>query len=192
MARRCWILLLVCVLLAGIESCGGVGGYPPPTSAKDSGSGVEPPPAAGTEDDGIVTATQVDPREERRWLTLSDYEGDLDGDGSPEKLQLLVRADRSPEDGEIAWDDGQPWLLLVADGGDYYPVFSKYVQLGAVYFSVYEDSEGQAEIEVLVTTGAGLGLSAVTFNTVKRGYRVEEVYASKGDNLRHTSFQPYR
>ena len=90
----------------------------------------------------LVEAVQVDPREELRWLSLSEYEGDLDGDGSPEYLELLVRADRSPDDGEIIWDDGQPWLLLVTDGLDYYPMFDQYVQLGVVYFDVREDQAG--------------------------------------------------
>ncbi|MGE5579558.1 MAG: hypothetical protein ACM3WU_05860 [Bacillota bacterium] len=177
LATCVFLVCLVCVFPAFVSGCR-------PISRSSA--------AVSADKANLVKAVRVDPREGRQWLSLSEYEGDLDGDEAPERVELLVRADRSPDDGKIVWDDGQPWLLLVTDGSDYYPLFDQYVQLGVVYFDVREDQAGAAEIQVLLTTGAGFELSKISFSAADRAYKVEQAYASKGVNLKHTSFPSYR
>lgn len=183
MKKRWVMLLILCLLAAALTGC----------------NSEEPEPAPnGEEESRLIAVAEADPREGRPWTEvkpwneLSKYEGDLDGDGTEEVLQLLVAAERSP-DGEIAWDDGQQWLLLVTDGEEYYPLFDEYVQLGSAYFTVSEPAEaGNVNITVLVTTGAGLRLMKTTFDPAEEGYREKPVYADEAINLLHTSFQGYR
>lgn len=181
MKKQWGILLILCLLAVALAGC-------------NSG---EPEPN-GEEESRLIAVAEADPREGRPWTEvkpwneLSKYEGDLDGDGAEEVLQLLVAAEKSP-DGEIAWDDGQQWLLLVTDGEEYYPLFDEYVQLGSAYFTVSEPAEaGNVNITVLVTTGAGLRLMKTTFDPAEEGYREKPVYADEAINLLHTSFQGYR
>jgi len=176
LAKRWGIFLILCLLAVGLTGCLGGGA-----------------PAPGGEDEGrLIAAVQADPRPGRNWTEVSKYEGDLDGDEIAETLQLLVGAERAP-DGEIMWDDGQPWLLLVTDGDNYYPLLDEYVQLGSVYFTVAEPAEGETvDITVLVSTGAGLRLSKTAYNAAEQGYREEPVYTAEGINLLHTSLPGYR
>lgn len=177
MVKRCGIFLILCILAAVLAGC--LSGRP------------EPAPG-GEGESRLIAAVQLDPRAGRPWTELSKYEGDLDGDGTDETLQLLVSAERAPN-GEIMWDDGQPWLLLVTDGTEYYPMLDEYVQLGSVYFTVAESVETKkTDITVLVTTGAGLRMTKAAFSPEEKGYREEPVYATGGINLRHTSFPGYR
>lgn len=60
---------------------------------------------------------------------------DFDGDGVEETVELYTAAERY--NGEIAWDDGQNWMLVVKDTDKDYVLFHDYVQLGAIGFYGY-------------------------------------------------------
>lgn len=53
-------------------------------------------------------------------------------EADPATLELFVRAERDAN-GEIMWDDGQPWSLIVREGEDVFRLLDAlYVQLGQV------------------------------------------------------------
>src|SRR5690606_15712646 len=45
------------------------------------------------------------------WMYSRSAEADLDGDGAPERVVLMARAEVM--DGRPLWDDGQPWQVYV-------------------------------------------------------------------------------
>ncbi|MBO8155880.1 MAG: bZIP transcription factor [Bacillaceae bacterium] len=99
---------------------------------------------------------------------FSKAESDLDQDGEKEIIELYVDAAKM-DNGEFAWDDGQPWLLVVKDEGKTYPLFHDYVQLGSLKFWVMEREQERSIL--LLNTGMGLfHLQSFTFDEEKGGY----------------------
>jgi hypothetical protein len=122
---------------------------------------------------------------------LDEFSYDLDLDNSEEKIDLYTAARRN-EKGEMSWDDGQNWLLVVWDGDKAYPLLSEYVQLGSVYFTVSNNGVGEvSNINVIVHTGAGFSLKTYAFNKDRGGFIGESVYNSKDTNFIHTSMPGY-
>jgi hypothetical protein len=122
---------------------------------------------------------------------LNEFSYDLDLDNTEEKIELYTAAGRD-KNGEMVWDDGQKWLLVVRDGDKAYPVLSEYVQLGSVYFTISNNGVGEAtSINVIVSTGAGLSLRSYTFSKDKGGFVGGTVYQSKDTNFIHSSIPGY-
>lgn len=110
---------------------------------------------------------------------ITAYTGDVDADGTDERIILATSAERD-EKGEFLWNDGQKWALYVQDGAeDTYVLFNKYVQAGSVYFDVadyYLKDGAVPKILVTVSTGAGLSLKNYTFESEKAAYTEEVVF----------------
>ena len=68
--------------------------------------------------------------------TLDDFEFDIDDDGEMEMIKLLTAAEKG-SNGEIAWDDGQKWMLVVLDTDKDYVLVDEYVQLGKIDFNIF-------------------------------------------------------
>ena len=180
-------LLLISVLMFGLLL----------TGCQETGTKVVPPtpppvpPAVEKPADKYISKAANDPRGNEKWTMLAEYAGDLDADNQEEQIELLTSAGRDTK-GNIMWDDGQKWLLLVRDGADYYPLFQEYVQLGSVYYSVVGyDNNSLPKVTVLVSTGAGLVLTNYAYEPEKKGFRIEPVYESKANNLQFTSLPGY-
>jgi len=74
-------------------------------------------------------------------LTLLDeYIIDFNQDGFEERISMYVSAGRD-ESGEIMWDDGQRWLLVVHGDGKDFVLFDDYVQLGTIHFNVLTEED---------------------------------------------------
>ncbi len=129
-----------------------------------------------------IHATQTDPRLEKMSTKLNEFTFDLDGDGKKETIELHTAAGRD-QNGNMAWDDGQDWLLVVVDGNKYYPLFQQYVQLGTVYFTVLDDQKGKVIITVMVDTGAGMKIVSFTYDSDQKGYRGEVIYNTGGNQV---------
>ncbi|MHB1393937.1 MAG: hypothetical protein ACYCYE_12860 [Clostridia bacterium] len=122
---------------------------------------------------------------------LREFSGDLDLDNIEEKIELYTAAERN-EKGELLWDDGQNWVLVVRDGDKSYPLFSQYVQLGVVYFTVSNSGEGQMpNITVLVPTGASFSMMGYVFDKEKDGFKEESLYKSEDNNWIYSSIPSY-
>lgn len=122
---------------------------------------------------------------------LDEFSYDLDLDNSEEKIELYTVAGRN-EKGEMMWDDGQSWLLIVWDGEKAYQLLSEYVQLGSVYFTVSNNSVVEvSNINVIVQTGSSFSLKTYAFNKDRGGFAGGAVYNSKDDFFVHTSIPSY-
>ena len=54
---------------------------------------------------------------------------DADGDGASERIQLLATVERN-ERGELLWEDGHHWAVLVLDDSVRYPLFERFLPWG--------------------------------------------------------------
>ncbi|WMM25068.1 hypothetical protein RBU61_19400 [Tissierella sp. MB52-C2] len=74
-------------------------------------------------------------------LTLLDSSKiDYNNDGSEETISLYTVAGKGP-DGQIAWDDGQNWTLVIQGSDKDYVLFDDYIQLGSLHFYAYFEDE---------------------------------------------------
>lgn len=70
-------------------------------------------------------------------LTLLDeYIYDFNKDGQEESISMYVAAERD-SNGQIMWDDGQRWVLVVHGDNKDYVLLDDYVQLGSIDFKVF-------------------------------------------------------
>lgn len=119
-----------------------------------------------------------------RDLTLLDSAKiDFDEDGTEETIELYTVAERY--NGEIAWDDGQNWMLVVRDTDKDYVIFDDYIQLGGISFYAYfEDEEF-----VIATTQSGtasLRLIEYRFNKESNSFVGSISFSTKGNvNMLH-------
>ena len=108
---------------------------------------------------------------------VTSYVGDMDADGTDERIVLSTSAGRDAK-GDFLWNDGQSWALYVVDGpNDAYLLFDEYVQAGNVYFDVadyYLKDGPKPKITLTVSTSAGLSIKNFAFEKEKSAY-VEEV-----------------
>lgn len=108
-------------------------------------------------------------------LTLLDSTTvDINGDGKEETIELYTTAQRDSK-GEIMWDDGQKWFLIVKDKDKEYVLFDEYVQLGTLEFWVY-DSRGESHIVTLQTGSAVLKLSDYVYDSEKDCYVKKDIF----------------
>lgn len=164
------------------------------TSKEDEEEAQEESPIENDEikDVIIIQGTQTDPRDERIKMgtKLGEYSIDLDGDKVEEKIELHTTASRH-DDGDMLWDDGQNWLLLVEDQDKYYPLFEEYVQLGGIYFNVWYDSKETPIITVIISAGSHIKLVNYSYNEELQGYKSENIYDESGINFMYSSIPYY-
>lgn len=135
-----------------------------------------------------VTSNSLDTE---KMTKLREFSTDLDLDNIEEKIELYTAAERN-EKGEMMWDDGQNWVLVVHAGDKSYPLFSQYVQLGMVHFTVSNSGEDQIpNITVLVPTGTSFSMMSYVFDEEKNGYSEELLYESKDNNWLYSSIPWY-
>lgn len=140
----------------------------------------------------LVQATINDPRQNASWTKIEEVKIDLDRDGREDTLGLYTTAQRD-EQGNMMWDDGQNWLLLVQSGAQFYPLMAEYVQLGSVYFTVSKYIEdGTIKVSTIVPTGANLSLVNYHFDWEKEGFVEESLYSAREDNFIYSSIPMYK
>jgi hypothetical protein len=139
----------------------------------------------------LIGAIPSDSIDIKNMTKLDGFSCDLDLDNSEEKIELYTAAGRN-EKGEMIWDDGQNWLLVVWDEEKAYPLLSEYVQLGSVYFTISNNGVGEiSNITVIIPTGAEFSLRTYAFNKDRGGFVGETVYNSKDTNFIYTSLPSY-
>lgn len=177
--KRISYLLLICFMLINLVAC----------QNKEKVSKTSN--AVNKAEDKLIGAVSSESIDTKSMTKLNEFTYDLDSDGSEEKIELYTAAGRDGN-GEMMWNDGQNWLLMVRDGEKAYPVLSEYVQLGSVYFSISNNPEGEsANINIIINTGAGLVLRSYTFSKNRGGFVGGTVYKSKDTNFIHSSIPGY-
>lgn len=90
---------------------------------------------------------------------------DLDGDGTPERVELSASVEVDGE-GRPLWEDGHRWLVLVRDGEAAYPLLEEFVPWGGAAFWVLESDTGGPPA-ILVETRSRfsdrVGIAAASF-----------------------------
>ena len=137
-----------------------------------------------SDDNGIAFATDKLPTDN---LTLLDsYIVDIDQDGSDETIALYTSAEKDSK-GEIMWDDGQNWLLIVQGKDKDYILFNDYLQLGNIKFHVYT-SDDILHINTVETTTAGIKVSDYKFDNGTNRFLIEVPFRTSDNvNLLHSS-----
>ncbi|MBE7032051.1 MAG: hypothetical protein E7401_03705 [Ruminococcaceae bacterium] len=152
-----------------------------------------PTPEAETKP--TVISAQTLPVSVAGYAEITSYVGDVDADGTDERVVISTGAERT-KNGEFLWNDGQDWAVFVEDTNGVYILLDKFVQAGSVYFDVsdyYMNDGAQPKILITETTGAGLVLKTYTYSETENGYVEETIYdtgavTEAGINRRFTSF----
>jgi hypothetical protein len=120
-------------------------------------------------------------------LTLLDsYIFDFDGDGTDETISLYTAAEKDTN-GEIMWDDGQNWNLLVEDTDQDFVLFNDYVQLGTIKFYVYT-SDDNFYITTVQTGTASLKFTEYSFDKESKNFISNVRFETTGNvNMLHNS-----
>lgn len=100
---------------------------------------------------------------------------DFDQDQVAETIELYTAAQRDSK-GEIMWDDGQKWLLLVRDGQRSYVLFDGYVQLGHLDYCAYLTTQDTFHLLIKYTDSASLVLTEFTYNPGQSSFSKSEAY----------------
>jgi len=132
------------------------------------------------------------------WNEVASYTGDLDGDGTDEKIMLVTSADRD-RDGDFLWNDGQNWALYIDDREEDYLLFNQYLSAGYPYFEIsdyYMKDGAEPKINITVSTGSGFSVLNYGFSKTDGGYVKTVVYDTAkitegGINRRYSSFPEY-
>ncbi len=108
---------------------------------------------------------------------------DVDKDSVLETIKLYVNAEKD-KSGEIMFDDGQEWVLIVQDGEKYYPVFEKtYVQLGTVDYKAFESyDENTFHILITVDQGAGIKIYDCAYDSNEDIFKRQTVFEASNIN----------
>lgn len=119
-------------------------------------------------------------------LTLLDsVKVDIDNDNKEEIIELYTTAQRDKK-GEMMWDDGQKWFLLVHDEDKEYILFDEYVQIGTLEFWVFT-SKNDYHILTLQTGSAVLKLSDYTYDIERESFVKKDIFNPEFLNVIHGS-----
>jgi len=118
---------------------------------------------------------------------LDSYSFDIDGNGSEEIISMYVDAHQEPN-GEIHWDDGQNWLLLVEEQDQNYILFNDYIQLGTLRFHIYTEDD-DFHITTIQSTTANLQITEYKFDKESKEFISTPKYRTEGNvNMLHSSY----
>ncbi len=79
--------------------------------------------------------------ETKEYSLLASYEYDINEDKIQETIALYTSA-KKDSNGEILWDDGQKWVLVVQEEDKDYELYNNYLQLGTINFAVFTAEDG--------------------------------------------------
>ena len=120
-------------------------------------------------------------------LTLLDeYIIDFNNDGYDEIIAMYVAAGRDDK-GEIMWDDGQRWVLVVHGDNKDYVLYDDYVQLGSIEFNVFTEDDDFYIVTKSVRT-ASLTVTQYEYKKSDDSFIKTVAYNIKGNvNMLHSS-----
>ena len=139
------------------------------------------------DENGVVEEIiSVDPISLDSLTLLDEYIIDFNSDGYEEIICMYVAAGRD-SNGEIMWDDGQRWVLVVHGDNKDYVLYDDYVQLGSIQFNVFtEDDEFYINTTSIRT--ASLTVSQYIYNEANDLFIQTTPYSIQGNvNMLHSS-----
>lgn len=144
--------------------------------------GIEPNPNEVTDEISPVDKVPVED------LTILDqYEFDFKGNGDMGSIVTYTNAERN-ENGDMMWDDGQRWLIVVHSEDKDYVIFDDYVQLGQINSYVYT-IEDNFYIATLSTGTANLTLKSYLYDKDKDVFIETIPFNTEGNvNMAHSTF----
>ncbi|HYE83024.1 MAG TPA: hypothetical protein VEG39_12770 [Clostridia bacterium] len=161
------------------------------TGCQDKGQDIEQPQPEVKSEVTLIEPVTGDSLETGIMTKLREFSCDVDMDNEDESIELYTAAGRA-ENGDMQWDDGQSWILLVRDGEKAYPLLSRYVQLGVVHFTVSNSNEDKLPyITVIVPTNASFSMKGYTYNKEKDSFSEETLYESEDDNWLYSTIPGY-
>jgi hypothetical protein len=179
MKHSCYVLIALAFLLVFLAGC------------QEKIQNTEEPQPEIAAEIRTVNPVDSDSLDTANMTMLREFSTDLDLDNIEEKIELYTAAERG-ENGEIVWDDGQNWLLLVRDEDKAYSILSQYVQLGSVYFAVSKSGEDQMpNITVMIPTGARFSMIGYTYNKEEDSFNGKLLYEAEDDNWLYSSLPGY-
>lgn len=114
---------------------------------------------------------------------LEQYNIDIDEDNEEENIMLYTSAEKAT-DGEIMWDDGQSWLMLVKDKDREFVLFDEYIQLGELKLWVYTAEENnKIHITTLQPGSASMHMSDYIFDKEKQYFEKKTIFNPKNINM---------
>lgn len=132
-----------------------------------------------TEDEDPIIISK-DEKYDTEGLTLLDsFIVDINDNGEDETISMYTSAEKGP-DGEVMWDDGQDWTILVqAEDGDYV-LFDEYVQIGSLDFFVYTIEE-DFYITTIQAGTANLDMVEYKFNRGREEFEASVEFTTEGN-----------
>jgi len=128
----------------------------------------------------ISAAKRTNPLE--RMILLDDSKVDINQDGQEESVELYAAAEKDSR-GELAWDDGQPWLLKVIDGDYEYILFDDYVQLGDLNYWIYTSEQNTVHITTMQDCDAGFLVTDYKFDVKMKRFEKVVVFNPQIANM---------
>lgn len=125
----------------------------------------------GTEDEPIDTEERVVQVETIEQYPMTLYKSDqleFDERGQGRIVELYVNAEED-EDGNLLFDDGQNWLLVVKDGEETYPLYNDYLQLGEIDFHI-APIKGEPSIIMIKTAHENTNIFVYRYDESKEGF----------------------
>jgi len=131
-------------------------------------------------------------------LTLLErMNDDTDSDGDKESIELYTSA-QIARDGQMGWDTGHQWVLLVRKGEEVFPLFDDYVQHGGLQFWIAsfnqdkiegpESTDLQRKIYVTITTGVDFKLVDYYWDEQNHCYQKEVAFDPSDQwSMRHSN-----
>lgn len=171
--KKLSLSLIIIVILAMSFGCSPKQKPVEPNTPDDTVNGViedeEPKKEPSEEETNSVIIESTDKVSTEGLSLLDSYEFDVDGNGDEEIISLYTTAEKD-ENGEVIWDDGQNWKLLVEGADKDYILFDDYVQLGNIKFYAYT-SDDDFYLTTIQTGTANLKLTEYHFDKQDNNFR---------------------
>ncbi|MGE5404503.1 MAG: hypothetical protein ACM3PP_06145 [Candidatus Saccharibacteria bacterium] len=107
------------------------------------------------------------------YTMLRKVQVDADQDGAEESIELFTSAQRDSK-GEMMWDDGQKWLLLLRDENKGYVLFDDRIQLGQMQFGAYVETNGSFHVVTIQDNSVNIEYTDYLFNPQRNSFTVEK------------------
>lgn len=138
------------------------------------------------DENGKSHIVQVDKVDVSHLTLLDEYIFDFNGDKTDEKISMYTAAERN-SNGEIMWDDGQEWLLVVQGTDKDYVLFDDYVQLGSINFFVYTIDD-KFYVDTMQVGTASLAHKTYAYDKDSNSFKITVQYTTSGNvNMLHSS-----
>lgn len=137
-----------------------------------------------TDDGGTAIVASAETIDMESWTLLDKTDYDLTGDGAMDEVKLYTSALKD-DSGNIMWDDGQFFIVLVQAGEKTFELFNERIQIGRVYYSVFDGDE--AGLFITVSTYAGIRFEKFTYSSEDNNFTHKIAFDTDDTNIIHSN-----